>query len=348
MQLHIRRNLLIYLTALSLFFAGCENALPHPLPFIRLGLANIPLLMALPMLGGVEFAVLAVAKWFSAALISGTLLSHFALMSLCSNIAGAIAMYLLYHIARRFLSLYSVSALSALLSSLVQLVIASWLLGISLESIMPYMLLFSVFSGCVTAFIAFRISIPDIPQEEAETAGKQDRTQLYLLPLFLLAILLTSAAEDLRLLFLSLVLSLLLQKLSGRRIIPSIYIFTFLSVLLLYLLSPSGKVICGFITEGALREGLRKALSLCITVSLSQSFSALPPASAFYSRALALSGQMLNVLGQTKGSLIVRIRSALSEYYYINITKTRNKISQFTLISILLLITMLTVLSLSF
>lgn len=348
MQPPIRRNLLIYLTALSLFFAGCENALPHPLPFIRLGLANIPLLMALPLLGAREFALLAIAKWFSAALISGTLLSHFALMSLCSNIAGAIAMFLLYHIAAGFLSLYSVSAVSALLSSYIQLMTASLLLGISLSTIMPYMLLFSIFSGLVTAFIAYRITIPCI-EETAEAIIKYgSREQLYLLPLFLLAILLTAVTESIQILLINLILALVLQRQMKRRIIPSIYIFTFLSVVLLYILTPSGMVIYGFITEGALKEGLCKALSLCITVSLSQSFSALPPASALYSRALSLSGQMLNVLSQSKGSLLFRIRCALSHYSLDNIHKSTNKVSLFTLICILSLIIVLTVLSLSF
>ena len=69
-----------------------ELFVPRPLPFFRLGLANIPLLLGLTMDAGPYMALLLV-KAIGNSYVSGTIFSPFALMSLAQTFASGMAMY---------------------------------------------------------------------------------------------------------------------------------------------------------------------------------------------------------------------------------------------------------------
>ena len=102
-----------YLAALSLLMSAAELLVPRILPFFRLGLANIPLLLALGMAPG-HFALLLLLKAIGNAYISGTLFSVFAIISIAQTFASGIMMYALSRLFGRRISIYSVSAMGAL------------------------------------------------------------------------------------------------------------------------------------------------------------------------------------------------------------------------------------------
>ena len=99
------KQMLCYLTALSLTLSVIESSLPHALPFLRLGLANLALLYALERLSTGDYFLLAFFKWLLSSLLSGLLFSPFSLVSLAGNAASAVLMLVLYRtLAGRLIS----------------------------------------------------------------------------------------------------------------------------------------------------------------------------------------------------------------------------------------------------
>ena len=75
------KNRIAYLSALTLLFSYAEMLLPRFVPFFRLGLGNIAILLAFD-LSLPSFLLLTVFKAITASLMAGTLFSPFFLISL--------------------------------------------------------------------------------------------------------------------------------------------------------------------------------------------------------------------------------------------------------------------------
>jgi heptaprenyl diphosphate synthase len=69
--------------------------IPKPLPFMRIGLANLPLMIAPDFFPLPAFILLVLIKVLGQALITGTLFSYVFLFSLAGTTASAASMYLL-------------------------------------------------------------------------------------------------------------------------------------------------------------------------------------------------------------------------------------------------------------
>jgi heptaprenyl diphosphate synthase len=99
--------------------------IPKPLPFIRLGLANFPLLLALDLLSFPSLMLLSALKIIGQALISGTLFSYVFLFSLGGTEASILIMYAFRKVlGKRRISLIGVSAAGAMASNGVTLLMA--------------------------------------------------------------------------------------------------------------------------------------------------------------------------------------------------------------------------------
>ena len=107
------------------FLSAVEFLIPKPLPFIRLGLANLPLLIAIDIMPFPSFLLLAAIKIAGQALISGTLFSYIFVFSLGGTGASTLLMYALRRgIGKGKISLIGTSAAGALASNGVQLSLA--------------------------------------------------------------------------------------------------------------------------------------------------------------------------------------------------------------------------------
>lgn len=109
--------------ALCFFLSAVEFVIPKPLPFFRIGLANIPLLLALDVLSFPAFLLLTAIKIFGQAFISGTLFSYLVLFSAAGTVGAALTMYALHKIPRTVLSLAGMSMAGACMSNVLQLFI---------------------------------------------------------------------------------------------------------------------------------------------------------------------------------------------------------------------------------
>ena len=119
------RKTIAMLGAFCLFLSTLEYMIPKPLPFMRIGIANLPLMLALDIFPFHVFLVLVAIKVLGQALITGTLFSYIFLFSLTGTALSAVSMYLL----RRLLgpdriSFIGTGTAGAMISNVTQLALA--------------------------------------------------------------------------------------------------------------------------------------------------------------------------------------------------------------------------------
>jgi heptaprenyl diphosphate synthase len=142
-----RRDIAL-LGAFCLFLSTIEYLIPKPLPFIRLGIANLPLLLALDIFPFPAFTLLVGIKILGQALITGTLFSYVFLFSLAGTAASALSMYGLRRFLADRIGFVGLSAAGSLLSTGAQLGLArAFLLGGSVRYIAPVFLGMGLVTG---------------------------------------------------------------------------------------------------------------------------------------------------------------------------------------------------------
>lgn len=143
-----RRELAALLGGLCLFFSTIEYLVPKPVPYIRLGLANIPILLALDLLPvGYIFLVTAV-KVVGQGLLNGTFASYVFLFSMAGSVASTCVMIAAHRIGRASISLLGISILGALTSNAVQILLSIvFIFGANARIIAPVFLGFGTASG---------------------------------------------------------------------------------------------------------------------------------------------------------------------------------------------------------
>lgn len=139
-----------FFTALCLFMSAIEYAIPKPLPFIRIGLANLPIILALPIFSGKNYFFLVLLKIIGQGLISGTLFSYVFLFSFTGSFASAFVMWGLFQLfkKRKNLSCVGISLAGAMCNSLAQILVAKFFFfGDKVSLIAPILLWVSLISG---------------------------------------------------------------------------------------------------------------------------------------------------------------------------------------------------------
>lgn len=151
-----RRVFLALFVALAVGLHTFEALLPNPLPWFRLGLANILALTALFIYGIRALWIVSTARIFVGSLILGNLFSPGFLLSLSGGLLATLLMTLGYRLWKPKIGPVGVSVLGALGHAGGQLLIA-WLLIVRHPSIwmmLPFFLLFSLISGIVNGLAA--------------------------------------------------------------------------------------------------------------------------------------------------------------------------------------------------
>ena len=113
------------LGALCLFLSAIEYLIPKPLPFLRIGLANLPLMLALDILSFPSYLALVCIKIFGQALITGTLFSYVFLFSLAGTFLSAFLMFFLRRLfGRERITFSGIGTAGAMVSNVSQLALA--------------------------------------------------------------------------------------------------------------------------------------------------------------------------------------------------------------------------------
>jgi heptaprenyl diphosphate synthase len=113
------------LGAFCMFLSTIEYMIPKPLPFMRLGIANLPLILALDIFPLRPFLTLVAIKIIGQALVTGSLFSYVFLFSLAGTAVSALSMYFLRRVfGKRLIGFTGLSVFGALLSNAAQLLLA--------------------------------------------------------------------------------------------------------------------------------------------------------------------------------------------------------------------------------
>lgn len=321
------RDYIAYLGALTLLFSYAEMLLPRTIPFFRLGLANTVILLAL-RLRFRDFILLVVVKAIASSLMTGILFSPFFVLSLTQSVSSGIAMYVLFHAVRhlgqtgqKLISLYGISMVGAFASVSAQIWVASLYLGEGTYALFGPMMIFSLFASVLTAFLALHLHVPHkAPTLLKRSSVETDTPRIpakALVAIIATAAIFTLAQSNLYVLAACFALSLVAQKISGRRIMLLPHISLWIFVIAANILTPSGRVlasISGFsFTEGALLVGIEQALKLSAVSALSQCAASIrPKGNSLVARSLAYFRGLSNKLRDTEGNILKKVRAALS------------------------------------
>ncbi|MDR1787579.1 MAG: Gx transporter family protein [Treponema sp.] len=334
--------------ALCLFLAAFEYLIPKPLPFLRLGLANLPLLLALPLLAPADFFLLAGIKTAGQALLSGTLLSYVTLFSLGGTAASSAVMFLLYRLfgrgPRPLLGFPGLGIAGALASNGAQLALARGLVfGPQARLLAPPFLAAGLVTGCALGLFCDAFSrrsgwIRDLGEKNAlspplggvgggsETnpdpslpspKGRRDAFSppltLFCAGLGLAAVFLVTPSLESRIMQFLLFWGTAVRE--GKRTRPLVMLGTALAVILCNLAAPYGELLFRAgplaVTRGALEAGVRKALNLEGLMMLSR--VCVSRGLRFPGRAGAVLAASLALLERLSGQALSAGRAALKK-----------------------------------
>jgi heptaprenyl diphosphate synthase len=143
------RKLTAFLAGLAFFLSTIEYMLPRPIPFMRLGLANLPILIAVDILPFGQYVALALLKVVGMSVLTGSLFSYVALFSLAGTLASALVMRGLRAVAGpRMLSYVGLCVAGAVASNMAQVILARFFVfGASARLMAPAFLALGLVSG---------------------------------------------------------------------------------------------------------------------------------------------------------------------------------------------------------
>lgn len=318
----LNKEKIAYYSSLSLLLSYAELLIPRFLPFLRFGLANSIILLALDF-PFKDFFVLLIFKSLAASFISGTLFSPFFLISFLQSLASGLLMYVMKRQIKDFFSIYGISIAGAGVSALVQVFLAALYIGNQVYYVLWIMLLFSILSGFITALISEKLIINKNPPEIIINCIKNNTNhpqKSIFLSIFsvILIIIFTFITKNLILLSLMLVTGFVFQALCKRKIYILPHLSLWIFIVTLSLFSGEGKIIfqSTFITiyEDSLIDAISKALKLSIVMAVSQGAASLKPDSdSILSLILLYFSSLAESFNMQKGNLITKINASLNQ-----------------------------------
>jgi heptaprenyl diphosphate synthase len=117
-----------FLGALCMFLSAIEYLIPKPIPFLRVGIANLPILLSLDLLPVPFLLLVVVLKVVGQGLVGGTLFSYVFLFSTAGSFASAFAMLAARRLFGARISLVGVGIFGALFGNSAQLLLARLLI----------------------------------------------------------------------------------------------------------------------------------------------------------------------------------------------------------------------------
>ena len=155
---HHSKQQAAFFAAAAAFIAVIENWIVIPVPFFRLGLSNIPVMLALEYFSFPYIAFIVMFKVVMAHLFRGTLLSIPFFIGLSGNVMYLLVCYPFWKIFRRHISFISVSVLSALAHNTAQILTALIFLPFATVRMIGSLLMpLGCVSGIITGVIANRV-----------------------------------------------------------------------------------------------------------------------------------------------------------------------------------------------
>jgi len=138
-----------------------ESLIPNPVPWFRLGLANIITLLAITWWGVREALIILVLRVVLGSLLAGRFLHPIFVLSLSGGVTATLVMGLCSRFRDKIFSMMGISICGALSKNLTQLIVAYliYIRQISILHLLPLFLSGSLLAGVLIGYIAFLIDM---------------------------------------------------------------------------------------------------------------------------------------------------------------------------------------------
>lgn len=159
------------LAAYALALHGFEYLLPTPIPWLRLGLANIITLVALSLYGFSTAMSVTLIRVILASIFTGTFLGPAFLLSFSGGVSSTAAMGLVLVAQKNLFGPVGLSLIGALFHNIAQLTLAYFLFIQRIEAIViisPIVIFIGVLTGFANGVVA-DILIKNILKKDGET-----------------------------------------------------------------------------------------------------------------------------------------------------------------------------------
>ncbi len=107
-----------------MFLSAIEYLIPKPIPFLRVGIANLPILVGIDLLPAPLLLLVVVLKVLGQGLVGGTLFSYVFLFSAAGSFSSALAMLAARRLLGSRISLVGVGVIGALFGNAAQILLA--------------------------------------------------------------------------------------------------------------------------------------------------------------------------------------------------------------------------------
>jgi len=145
----------VMLALIAVGLGVVDGILPRPLPFLRIGLANVVTVMVAFRMGTARALSVNLLRVVAVSLFLGSIATPSFLMSLAGGVSSALLMGLLSRTARRILSVTGISIAGSMASLSAQLSVAVAIIpGIPVGSIVVPLTAWGILSGTVTGLLA--------------------------------------------------------------------------------------------------------------------------------------------------------------------------------------------------
>jgi len=145
------------LSAYAIALHGFESLLPSPIPWLRLGLANIITLVALCLYGLRVAMMVTLIRVTLSSLFTGTFLGPGFMLSMGGGVTSTLAMGYVLYLSPRLFSPVGLSVLGALFHNMAQVLLAYVLIIQRLGAILlisPFIIFLGVVTGTVNGIVA--------------------------------------------------------------------------------------------------------------------------------------------------------------------------------------------------
>ncbi|MDY6820987.1 MAG: Gx transporter family protein [Deferribacterota bacterium] len=150
-------SILGILTAFTIIIGFLENLIPLPLPGVKLGLANIGIMLSIYILGFSKSIYIAFLKSIILSIFTGNLIIKFSI-SLPATVVATTIMFISYKLLKKATPL-SIGAIGGFIHMNMQFFVIKtlYLKTTAIIYLVPYYSIISVFSGIVTGYITYKI-----------------------------------------------------------------------------------------------------------------------------------------------------------------------------------------------
>ncbi len=143
-------------SALAIGLYTVENYLPVPVPWLRLGIANVAVVMALDEVGVTGAVVVFILKLVIGSIVAGRFLTPFFFFALVGGGLALGTMIVTKLLANRLVTVVGISCVGGVFHNIGQLLVARYLLvpDQRLLLLLPVLIFLGAVTGTATGFIA--------------------------------------------------------------------------------------------------------------------------------------------------------------------------------------------------